>query len=195
MDLNKYSGLLAILSFIFILAGLIISNISYGSTFLILHLADILIFIAVILDAIKTLDIGDTIKFFVLSFTIGLIMELSGVLYGIPFGEYHYTKVIGLKIFGLVPLAIPLNWFLITYIAFKMTNGLIGYSMSEFSILNLIALAILDGLIATSWDLIIDPVMVHIIRAWVWETSGGIYGIPISNFVGWFIVSFIITLL
>ena len=36
--------------------------------------------------------------------------------------------------------------------------------------------------------------MVHIIEVWVWETRDCIYGIPISNFIGWFIVSFIITL-
>ena len=51
--------------------------------------------------------------FIVLSFSSGLVAELSGVLYGVPFGKYHYTDVLTATwpfILGLVPLCVPFMW-------------------------------------------------------------------------------------
>ena len=44
-------------------------------------------------------------------YAISLAAELLGTSLGIPFGEYSYTPLLGIKWFGLVPLVIPLSWF------------------------------------------------------------------------------------
>ena len=37
----------------------------------------------------------------------------------------------------------------------------------------------------TAWDLFLDPQMVSW-RLWVWDRRGGYFGIPWTNYAGWF---------
>ncbi len=55
-------------------------------------------------------------------------------------------------------------------------------------------LVLLTAYLTTLIDLQVDPLMVSF-NAWVWERgwSPCIFGIPLSNFIGWFIVSLTIT--
>lgn len=190
----QFLELIAFISFICILISIPIASLSLELAILIMHLSNLLMLIIIILDASIKLGFKNFIKFFVSAFMIGSVMEIIGVLYGVPFGKYHYTEVFRLKILGLVPLAIPINWFLITYVAFSITNWITGSAEYKHDLGSIIKLSALDSLIATSWDIIVDPIMVHVIGAWIWETRGDFYGIPLSNFAGWLIVSFIITL-
>ena len=41
-------------------------------------------------------------------YAISLTSELLGTGTGLPFGEYSYTPLLGIKWFGLVPVVIPL---------------------------------------------------------------------------------------
>jgi len=43
-----------------------------------------------------------------------------------------------------------------------------------------------------AWDLSIDPFMAHVYPCWVWKNPGPYYGIPFSNFAGWFFVGVIL---
>ena len=46
------------------------------------------------------------------------------------------------------------------------------------------------AMVMTAWDLVMDPMMVaggH----WVWEEPGAYFGIPLQNYVGWFLTTFI----
>jgi len=36
-----------------------------------------------------------------------------------------------------------------------------------------------------------DPISSTILSEWVWQTPGAYFGVPISNFFGWFLVVFI----
>jgi putative membrane protein len=49
-------------------------------------------------------------------------------------------------------------------------------------------------LLITSVDLLIEPVAVGGLNLWVWTESGWYYGVPASNFLGWLIVSFVVSL-
>ena len=53
--------------------------------------------------------------------------------------------------------------------------------------------AIVGGCLAVI-DLIIDPVSYKVKQYWLWEETGVYYGIPFSNFVGWFLVAFVLHL-
>jgi putative membrane protein len=41
------------------------------------------------------------------------------------------------------------------------------------------------------WDLTVDPISSTLQGLWVWATPGAYFGVPISNFFGWFLVVFI----
>ena len=52
----------------------------------------------------------------------------------------------------------------------------------------------LSALAMTAWDLFLDPMMVTW-GMWYWDKPGGYYGIPWTNYLGWLLVSALITFL
>jgi len=54
---------------------------------------------------------GRWLAAFGLVYGLSLGAELLGTAYGVPFGPYRYTDLLGAKWLGLVPLLIPLSWF------------------------------------------------------------------------------------
>jgi uncharacterized membrane protein len=42
----------------------------------------------------------------------------------------------------------------------------------------------------TAWDLVMDPVMVSG-EHWVWDVQGAYFGIPLQNFWGWWLTTFV----
>jgi len=43
-----------------------------------------------------------------------------------------------------------------------------------------------------SWDLSQEPVWSTILRAWVWLRGGAYFGVPFTNFFGWFLTVYVI---
>ncbi len=142
-----------------------------------------------------------TFLFLLIGFTIGLASEHVGARYGWVFGKFHYQPD-RLTFFGTVPIFTPLSWWLILYCAYNTTNLVLGWGAETGGLprarryLALFLSACLDGLMAMNLDMLFDPIMVcPERRRWVWETGGNYFGIPIQNFVGWFLVGFTISLL
>jgi putative membrane protein len=63
--------------------------------------------------------------FIVISLVVSNILENTSILTGFPFGHYHYTDVLGPKLF-LVPLLIGPAYFANGYLAWVVGNVLIG---------------------------------------------------------------------
>lgn len=55
---------------------------------------------------------------------------------------------------------------------------------------NLIPL--IASLIMVAWDLSMEPVWSTVLRAWIWLDGGPYFGVPISNFFGWFLTAYLI---
>ena len=187
---------LTLISFILVLFGFFASMLVGEEGLYIIHVPYLLFIVILILDCIYTWGVLETIVFFTSSFIIGLIFEIISVFYGIPFGKYYYTDVIPLKIFGIVPWSIPVYWFVVTYTAFSIVNYITNFRFMEGNLpVGITLTSILDGICSVSWDLLMDPVMVNVVHVWVWETKGIYFNIPLSNFIGWVVVAFIITVL
>ncbi|HSF57496.1 MAG TPA: carotenoid biosynthesis protein [Candidatus Binatia bacterium] len=113
---------------------------------------------------------------------ISLASELLGTAYGIPFGAYAYTTLLGPKWFDLVPLLIPLSWFTMSWAAWIMAcHRTRGFRAVLFGTALLIA-----------WDLLLDPAMSRVTSYWVWGDKGNYYGMPWSNLLGWGITGFVL---
>jgi len=135
-------------------------------------------------------------SFFALTLGISFLMEYLGVKTGLIFGSYHYTDALNPKVLGTVPLVIPLAYFMVLYPS-RMLADLITWGKAAGltkGILWSLWTSLLAALAMTAWDLGMDPVMVHEVKAWVWHTPGPYFGIPIHNFVGWFGTTFLIAL-
>jgi putative membrane protein len=135
--------------------------------------------------------------FFVAAVVLGWTAEQIGVTTGLVFGPYHYTDVLGHKL-GAVPLLIPVIWFMVVYLSYVLSNLIAGDGPAGHyhHISHAVWLSVLGALIATAYDLTLDPYMSQEpIRAWVWDAGGPYYGIPAQNFRGWIAVAFVIQLL
>ncbi len=152
--------------------------------------------------------------FVVLSAAIGFLAEVLGTSTGIPFGKYSYGDLLGPKVLG-VPIVVPLVWFVIAYIALSMVEGGVSgrigsRSAGAFSTTtsavpepdanhgrrNYLLIALLAAFGAMSWDLLIDP-MFSSYQYWTWDSNQffsipTLSGIPLTNFVGWFVIVFLV---
>lgn len=123
----------------------------------------------------------------------GLIAESVGVSTGFPFGTYEYTDGLGLKVLG-VPVLVPLAWIMMSWPALVVTRRLVR-AMGIAGRRVRPATAVLGAYALTAWDVFLDPQMVDQ-GNWVWRyptpSLPGVADIPLTNFAGWLLVSFLI---
>ena len=119
---------------------------------------------------------------FVAAVGIALGTELLGTSTGFPFGGYAYTSLLGYRILGLVPFPIPISWFYMLYCALALCARLFP-SRDDARTRWLWAAA--AAALLTAWDVAMDPAMVSTSH-WVWRESGVFYGMPLTNWLGWF---------
>jgi putative membrane protein len=113
---------------------------------------------------------------------LGFTAEIIGVRYGFIFSPYHYTDVLQPQFLD-APLVMLSAWMV-----------LVSYCRQMLIALNLPRLikAALAALWMTAIDLVVDPLAANQLGYWRWAQPGAYYGIPLHNFIGWFVVSFII---
>jgi len=115
-------------------------------------------------------------------------VEFIGSKTGFPFGLYAYTDVLQPQLFG-VPLLIPIAWFMMLPSAWAIAHLIIGSAPHPQRRLRM---AMLAALAFAAWDLFLDPQMVAW-NFWQWENPVGYFGIPWVNYLGWLLVSGIVT--
>ena len=126
-----------------------------------------------------------TMAFAALVFAIPFASEFLGVLTGFPYGAYAYTDLVGPRLLGLVPIFIFIAWINIGYMVIATTTLAFGRSS--------LWLAPVDGVLAVAWDAMVDPLAVRA-GYWTWAAQDGFYGVPLSNFAGWFLVVTLLSL-
>jgi len=119
-----------------------------------------------------------------LSIALAWLSEAIGTATGFPFGRYTYTQVLQPQILH-VPLLIPMAWLMMLPPAWAAGWLLVGPT-------NRIVWAFSSAVAFTVWDLFLDPQMVAW-GYWDWDQTGGYFGIPWVNFLGWLLVSFLVT--
>ena len=119
------------------------------------------------------------------------LAEALGSSTGVPFGKYAYTPTLQPQILG-VPLLIPLAWLMMLPPAWAVARAALPRLDIHGKIQQRLVFSGVASLAFTAWDLTLDPQMVAW-NFWSWEHPGGYFGIPWVNFLGWIMVSWIIT--
>lgn len=116
---------------------------------------------------------------------IGAASELIGTMTGVPFGAYAYTTWMGPKIAGHVPYFIPLSWFAMSILSLDLAQRVTTSRWRRI---------LLATVFMVLWDVSLDPAMGRFAQTTFWSYPGGgfYYGMPLSNWAGWFGVSLII---
>ncbi|MHB8361960.1 MAG: carotenoid biosynthesis protein [Thermoplasmataceae archaeon] len=161
-----------LVSFIYIIY-IYIAKIPYFSGFSIFStvFVSLLLIVTFIISGILLIGFKNTGLFLFLSLLIGSFFELLSMHTGIPFGLYYYTNELGLEVLGL-PIFIPFLWASIAFYSYKAGG------------------TILMPILMVAMDLSFDPRYSG--HLWIWEVSTQYFGDPISNFIGWLLVSTVI---
>lgn len=117
----------------------------------------------------------------------GFAVEIVGVHTGVPFGRYTYGTSLGPTLFG-VPIVIAFAWTMLGWPAALVARRL-ATSLPVRVIVGAWALAV--------WDLFLDPQMVAA-GYWRWRDPSahlpGIPDVPITDYVGWFAVAVLVSI-
>jgi len=123
---------------------------------------------------------------------VAFAAEYSSTRTGIPFGLYHYTgSTRGQELYvANVPFMDSLSFTFLAYAAFCLAR-LVAQRSGR------LRLVVLSGLLMMLLDVVIDPLAVRGDRWFLgrifYYPEGGIYfGVPLSNFVGWAVVGWMI---
>jgi uncharacterized membrane protein len=152
------------------------------------------------------LGLGRTLAFLVSGYLVAWTMEFSSIHTGFPFGLYIYIPATAdreLWVAG-VPLMDSLSYVFLAYASFTMALLALGrgsgqggryHPEDEKSLWNSWRVTILGATLTTTLDIIIDPVALRGYRWFLGQIYGypeyGVYfGVPLSNFAGWFLVAF-----
>jgi uncharacterized membrane protein len=130
------------------------------------------------------------IVFIVISLVVSNILENTSILTGFPFGHYHYTDALGPKLF-LVPLVIGPAYVSTGYLAWVLATVLIGDVCRTSSAFVTFVVPFIGSFIMVVWDLCFDPMFSTIDHRWIWEQGGGYFGVPLTNYLGWFFTVYV----
>ena len=114
---------------------------------------------------------------------LSFLSEFAGTSWGLPFGAYEYTDLLGPKIAGKVPFLIPVSWFFMGLASYRLAlaapgASARGYAPRLWRLLGSTSILVL-------WDLTLDPAMSYTTPFWIWEQPGRYYGMPWLNIGGW----------
>lgn len=131
------------------------------------------------------------VTFVVLFLAIGNLFENLSVATGFPFGHYYFTDLMGPKLFQ-VPVFLGLAYIGMAYVSWCLSNIILRTADDGILGAKVVLTPLLAALIMTSWDVSQDPVWSTYLHLWIWPRGGPYFGVPISNFLGWFLTVYVI---
>jgi putative membrane protein len=126
------------------------------------------------------------------AWAVAFLAELSSTRIGIPFGLYHYTGSTQGREFFLanVPVFDSISFTFLAYAAFALARRVLRRSGG-------LPVVLLSGVLMMLLDVVIDPLAVRgdrwfLGQIFYYPAGGAYFGVPLSNFLGWAIVGWVI---
>jgi uncharacterized membrane protein len=123
---------------------------------------------------------------------VAYVAEYASTRTGIPFGLYHYTGETAWRelFISNVPFFDPLSFPFLAYAAYCLARWSLGQARGWGP-------AALTGVLMMLVDVVVDPLAVRgeswfLGRIFYYAEPGSYFGVPLSNFVGWFLVGWAI---
>jgi uncharacterized membrane protein len=124
---------------------------------------------------------------FVVAAVVGFGADVLGVHTGVPFGQYRYSAMLGVRLAG-VPLVAALAWAMLAWPAAIVARR-VATTMP--------VRVLVGGWALASWDLFLDPQLVSA-GAWRWAGANphvpGVPSVALTNYAGWLLVATLISL-
>lgn len=167
----------------------------------------VFVFLAVYLGGCALhLGLKRALLFAVAGYVIAWLSEFSSIHNGFPYGHYYYLDgTRGKEIWVLgVPLMDSISYVFLAYASYSL--ALLVYSplrrlrwmvyvLETKKIRDSLQVRILGALLLVYLDIIIDPLALRgdrwfLGRIYGYPEQGVYFGVPLSNFIGWFAVGF-----
>ena len=123
---------------------------------------------------------------FAITCVVSWCYEALSIATGFPFGHYEYTAELGPKL-GTVPIMIMPAYFGVAYIAWVLAHVLLDEFDRQIDSRSIFAIPVIASFIMVMWDMSIDPLSSTVMHQWIWRNGGSYFGVPFSNFLGWFL--------
>jgi uncharacterized membrane protein len=118
---------------------------------------------------------------------VGNLFENLSILTGFPFGSYSFTDVMGPKILN-VPILLGLAYLGMGYLSWTLARLILRSG-------HWLTVPLLASCIMVLWDLSMEPVWATLVHGWNWWKGGPYFGVPVTNFLGWYLTVFTFYLL
>ena len=132
----------------------------------------------------------DTIVFALICVAVSNAMENLNILTGFPSGYYHYTDMLGPKLF-LVPMMSGPAFFAVGYLAWMLARLMLGDTNSQRPRHSTFTVPLIASFAMVAWNLSFDPLYATVRQFWIWQEGGSYFGVPIANFFGWFLTTYL----
>lgn len=123
---------------------------------------------------------------FTITCVVSWCYESMSIATGFPFGHYVYTSELGPKL-GAVPVMIMPAYFGVCYLAWVLAHVLLDKFDRQIDSSSLFSIPVISAFIMVMWDMSVDPSSSTVKHEWIWRDGGSYFGVPFSNFLGWFL--------
>ena len=148
--------------------------------------------LAACVHAVLSYGWKDALALLAICVVITFTIENIGVATGLPFGHYHFEVGSNLPHVGAIPIIVGPLWFGMGYFSWVVAGTLLGGAQARLNRnAEFFALPIVSAFVMTQWDLVIDPPNSTISKAWIWHDGGAHFGVPLSNYLGWLLTSWL----
>lgn len=170
-------------------------NFGEQTEFLLLFIITVfIVWLSLVIYSYKKYGMKRTVMYFLPMIIAALFIESAGVASGRYYypGYIMYLSVVG----GGVPLTLILAWSAYLFLFLNMGKHVVLRIYQKRNFLQIFLVSTAAGFFAVCIDLLQDP-LAHHNSWWIWKESlaeAKFYGVPILNFVGWFVLIFYMTL-
>ena len=148
--------------------------------------------LAAFTHAVLTYSWRDALALLAICVVITFAMENIGVATGWPFGRYHFEVEPNLPHVGTIPPIVGPLWFGMGYLSWIVAGTLLGGARPRLSRkIELIVLPVVAAFVMTQWDVVMDSSESTISKIWIWHDGGAHFGVPMSNYIGWLLTSWL----
>ena len=131
----------------------------------------------------------DMIIFALICVIVSNVFENVSILTGFPFGHYHYTDMLGPKLF-LVPIVIGPAYFGVGYLAWMLARLILGEVSRRRFRHSTFTVPLIASFAMVAWNLSNEPMVATVRQFWIWKEGGSYFGVPIANFLGWLLTAY-----
>lgn len=149
--------------------------------------------IAIVFAHAETLyGLRHALALFAICLCVTFALENFGSITGLLFGRYHFAVGAELPHIGVIPIVVGPVWFGMGYCSWIVAGVILGGAQARLDKrFDLFAPPIVAAFIMTQWDLVMDPPLATLSKAWVWHEGGALFGVPFSNFFGWLLTGWL----